>query len=375
MQFVFWACVGFVVYAYLGYLAVLLVAARSFPREVRRADITPPVSFIIAARNEAVRIAEKIENTLAVDYPHERFEIIVTSDCSDDGTDAIVQVYADRGVRLVRSPERRGKEYAQGLAIAAARGDILVFSDAATRLMPDGVREIVKDFADPTVGCVSSVDRVIGADGQPSGEGLYVRYEMLLRALESRVGSVVGLSGSFFAARRSACEPWAPDLPSDFGTLLNTLRLRMRGVSDARAVGIYRDLSDPAAEYRRKVRTVARGISSLGRHLHLLDPLRYRMAAFQLFSHKLCRWLVPFAMAGCLGTSGLLAWRSPFYAVMLAVQVVAYLVTLVGAVRPALLRGPVRVLAFFVIVNWSILVAWYAVLRGRRVVTWQPSAR
>ena len=167
----------------------------------RRGDL-PDVTLVITAHNEEKRIASKIENTLALTYPRERIQIIVASDGSTDGTNAIVAGRREEGIELLALRERGGKESAQKEAVAAARGDIIVFSDVATILDPWGLERIVSGFADPTVGCVSSEDRLIGKDGRPSGEGMYVRYEMWMRRLESRVNSLVGLSGSFFAARR-----------------------------------------------------------------------------------------------------------------------------------------------------------------------------
>ena len=375
MQFLFWACVVFVFYAYFGYPAVLHVVARLFGKPVRRAAVTPRVSFIIAARNEAARIRAKIENTLALDYPRDLMEIIVASDCSDDGTHDIVREYAGQGVRLVAAPERRGKEFAQSLAIKASAGEILVFSDASTRLEASGVRNIVQNFADPGIGCVSSVDRVVGADGQPSGEGAYVRYEMFLRSLESRIGSVVGLSGSFFAARREVCDPWPVDLPSDFNTLMNSVRKGMRGVSDPTAIGSYADLDDPQKEYARKVRTVTRGLKSLGRNLHLLNPFRHGVSAWELFSHKLCRWLVPFALVGALASSLALAPGSLGYAAVAAIQLAGYAFAAVVVPTGARVGGPWRLVPFFVLVNVSILHACFNLLRGRGAATWEPSQR
>jgi glycosyltransferase involved in cell wall biosynthesis len=375
MEAAFWGCLVFIGYAYAGYPLALYLLARLIGRPVSRAPFTPSVSFIITARNEAARIRAKVENTLALDYPRDRLEILVASDHSDDGTDAIVSGFSDRGVRLLRAPERKGKEAAQALAIAATSGEVLVFSDAATRLDPGGVASIVQNFADPTIGCASSVDRVLAADGTPTGEGAYVRYEMLLRALESKVGSVVGLSGSFFAARRQVCSPWPTDLPSDFNTLLNTLRLGMRGVSDPAAVGSYVDLSDPKGEYARKVRTVSRGLRSLARNLHLLNPVRYGLAAWQLFSHKLCRWMVPFAMIGALFTSGLLAPESGVYAVAFGLQCFAYVAAGWGLLAGKRFAGPARIVGFFVLVNISILHAWFNTIRGRKAVTWEPTRR
>ena len=257
------------------------------------------MSFIITAHNETSRIAAKIENTLAQDYPG-HLEIVVASDCSTDGTDDVVRGYAPR-VRLVRTPERRGKEAAQQVAIAATSGDILVFSDVATALAPDGVSRITANFADPTVGCVSSVDRFVDADGQVSGEGAYVRYEMFLRALETQVNSVVGLSGSFFAARRVVCRNWSADRQSDFNTLLNSVQLGLRGVLDPSSIGYYHPITDHRAEFQRKVRTVVRGIGVLAGNLSLLNPLRVRalrVAAGQPQTLSLARTGCPGDRAG-----------------------------------------------------------------------------
>ena len=185
-ELLFWSCVGFAAYAYFGYPVAVALVARLRPRLIRREPITPSVSFIITAHNEQTRIESKILNTLAIDYPPDRLEIIVASDCSTDETHAIVGRYAAQGVRLIVSPRRGGKEVAQGLAVTESRGEVLVFSDVATQLEPGGVRAILLPFADATVGCVSSVDRVVDRDGKVTGEGAYVRYEMLLRSLESQ---------------------------------------------------------------------------------------------------------------------------------------------------------------------------------------------
>ena len=374
-EYVFWACAAFVFYAYAGYPLLLFVLVRLWPRSIQRDDVIRRVSLIITAHNEERRIRAKIENTLALDYPTECLEIIVASDCSTDQTNAIVQEYAGQGLRLVISPERRGKEFAQRLAIAASSMDILVFSDVATQLDPEALRCIVRNFADPSVGSVSSEDRVLGPDGQLSGEGAYVRYEMLLRSLETQLGSVVGLSGSFFAARREICQSWPVDLPSDFTTLLNTLRCGLRGVSDPASIGYYPDLADGRREYGRKVRTIVRGMSALLRQLEVLNPFRYGLAAWQLFSHKVCRWLVPFAWVGLFAANLLLMTHSPIYFVLGVVQLAAYGIVVVGFFKRIPPSGLRRLLTFLVIANVSILNAWFDLLRGRRVVAWEPSRR
>jgi glycosyltransferase involved in cell wall biosynthesis len=370
-ELAFWGSALFVLYAYVGYPCALHLVSLFRKRPVRKAGITPRVSFIISAHNEEARIREKIENTLAQGYPAHLLEVIVASDCSTDRTDDIVREYPDR-IRLVRASERRGKEAAQLLAIEACSGEILIFSDVATALASDGVQAIVGNFADATVGCVSSIDRFVDADGRPSGEGAYVRYEMYLRMLETRVNSLVGLSGSFFAARRDVCASWAPDRQSDFSTLLNAVELGFRGVLDVESAGYYRNIVDGTRERQRKVRTVVRGISVLGRNLRMLNPIRHGLFAWQLASHKLCRWLVPFAMIAAALSGAALAAHSHVYLGIFALQLAFYAAAAGGGwTGMRILQMP----SFLLLANVAVLTAWLRYARGERITRWDPSDR
>jgi len=367
----FWCSIALVVYAYAGYPLALMALTFFKDRPVRKCLIQPRVSFVIAAHNEEQRIAEKINNTLGQDYPAGSIEIIVASDCSTDRTDEIVRSYGRR-VLLVRTRERRGKEAAQQLALRTALGRIIVFSDCATALAPDAVSTIVMNFADPTVGCVSSIDRLVDADGKVSGEGIYVRYEMWLRRLESRVNTLVGLSGSFFAARREVCRHWASERQSDFNTLLNAVQMGLRGVLDTESTGYYRNIADDRREFHRKVRTVVRGMAVLGDNARMLNPFQHGMFAWQLASHKVCRWLVPLGMIGALVSNWFLIHTSVFYTAMFVAQMAFYLAALVGArTGAAVLKVPM----YFVVANLGVLTAWLRYARGERLSTWNPSQR
>jgi glycosyltransferase involved in cell wall biosynthesis len=370
-ELAFWCSVLFVLYAYVGYPGALQLLSHFRNRPIRKAAITPPVSFIVTAYNEEARIREKIENTLALRYPAPLLEIIVASDCSTDRTDDIVREYSHR-IRLVRASERSGKEAAQLLAIDACAGDILIFSDVATALAPDGISTIVRNFADGTVGCVSSIDRFVDADGRLSGEGAYVRYEMFLRTLETQVNSIVGLSGSFFAARREVCASWAADRQSDFSTLLNAVELGFRGVLDVESAGYYRNIVDGKHERQRKVRTIVRGISVLSRNARMLNPMRHGLFAWQLASHKLCRWLVPFAMIMALLSNATLVAHSHVYLVIFTLQIAFY-----GAAAGGGWMG-MRILqipCFLLLANVAVLTAWFRYARGERITRWDPSDR
>jgi glycosyltransferase involved in cell wall biosynthesis len=372
-----WSAFLLIAYAYVGYPAALMTLSMFRARGVKRGEITPAVTLILTAYNEEQRIGQKLDNTLQLAYPKTALEILVASDCSSDRTDEIVASYAKHGVRLVRAPIRKGKEAAQKLAVQTSGGEILVFSDVATILSEDAVANIVKNFHDPTVGCVSSVDRFLDKDGRISGEGAYVRYEMFLRSLESRVNSLVGLSGSFFAARSSVCkQAWSEDLQSDFNTVLNSMRVGLRGVADPDSIGYYKNIADERKEFDRKVRTVLRGISVFMRSLVLVNPLRYPIFAWQLLSHKLCRWLVPFAMLSALTSNAILAVSSDWYRALFAAQGVFYSIALGGLLWRPLQRFPfVKLPAFFLLVNTSILKAWIRYWSGERLVAWEPSRR
>lgn len=372
----FWFSVGFLFYSYFGYPLLLLFISTFRKYPVRRGNIEPHVSFIITAHNEEARIRDKIWNTLQLCYPRAKLEIIVASDCSTDLTDEIVRTYAPEGVRLVRAAERRGKENAQRCALEAASGTILVFSDVATMLDPQAITQIVSNFADPSVGCVTSTDRLIAPDGQIRGEGAYVRYEMFLRALESRVNSVVGLSGSFFAARKEVCHPWRVDLQSDFNTLLNAIRQGLRGVSDPRSLGYYKDIASGEEEFERKVRTIVRGIAVFMGNLSLLNPFRHGLFAWQLASHKLFRWLNPFFLLTVFLSNILLLSSSPLFVATFAIQVTFYGLAIYSTLRPPAPQRPVlRLPAYLLVTHLAIGAAWYRYYRGERCLVWNPSRR
>jgi glycosyltransferase involved in cell wall biosynthesis len=371
----FWFSIFMTFYAYFGYPSVLAILSLFLNKPTKQEYITPYVSFIITAYNEEKSIVSKIENTLAQDYPKDKLEIIVASDCSTDATDEIAKSHESKGVKLVRAPKRRGKENAQKCAVDVALGEILVFSDTATILDVSGVRNIVKSFADPTVGCVSSVDRFLNRDGEVSGEGAYVKYEMLLRTLESRVSTLVGLSGSFFATRKKLCNPWATDLQSDFNTLINSVKKGYRGVCDEGAIGYYRDLTENKQEFNRKVRTVVRGIRVFMGSLSMLNVFKYGLFSWQFFSHKLCRWLVPFWMIIAMVSNILLLRSSTLYLGLFILQSVFYALSLVGTMMTHTKKRTLKLPSFFVAVNLSILMAWYKYSKGDNFNRWEPSVR
>ena len=376
MELIFIGSIFLILFAYFGYPFSLYILALFSNKRVQRASFLLEVTLIITAYNEGKRIRNKLENTLALEYPKEKLQIIVASDGSTDQTNEIVRNYHKNKIELLEILDRKGKENAQKEAVKQAKGDVIIFSDVATMLDPDGVKQIISNFADPSIGCVSSEDRVLGKDGNPCGEGFYVRYEMWLRRLESKVNSLVGLSGSFFAARREVCQDFSDELQSDFRTVLNSIKLGFRGVSDPQAIGYYQDVTDEKHEFDRKIRTVLRGLTVFFRHLEFLNIRKYEFFSYQYFCHKLLRWLVPVFLFIAFVSNVILAWKSLLFFILFIGQLSFYCLAILGWKRRTLSsRTLVKVPMYFLTVNASIFVAWWRYLSGDRVVMWTPSER
>jgi len=369
-----------VAYAYFGYPLLLLLLVRIAPkRELDRwVMIAPKLSIIITAHNEAGVIKAKLENTLMAiaAYSKEkgpRCQIIVASDRSTDGTNEIVREFADRHVILLAQDiEPGGKERAQKLAVESASADIIVFTDAKAELDEFTLIAIAEPFQDSSVGAVSSTDVVTGE----SGEGLYVRYEMLLRKLESSFWSLVGLSGSCFAVRRELAQQIAIDKPSDFGLLLIAVRSGLRGVHAEKALCFYQAASAQQKEFDRKVRTVLRGITTLCSNLEVLSPFRYGIFSWQIFSHKLMRWLVPWMFLSGWLTSGVGAKHSGLSLMLFLLSTSFLLLASCGIASATLRQRPIfRIPAFLALSNLAVALAWIDYFRGRRVQSWKPTDR
>ena len=375
IEILFYISLVSIVHSYFGYPVSLYVIGMVRRITHNKISYYPYVTMIITAYNEEKRILGKIENTLAIVYPESKLQVIIASDGSTDLTNSISESYRDRGIELLAIPTRAGKESAQKEALKIAKGEIIVFTDVATILDPSGIEKIVSNFADPHIGCVSSEDRLVDRDGNPSGEGFYVRYEMLLRRLESQVNSLVGLSGSFFAARKSVCQDFSPDMQSDFRTLLNSIRMGLRGISDPDVTGSYLDVSARSREFDRKVRTVLRGLTVFFRHVEFLNIFKYGFFSYQYFCHKLLRWLVPLFLVVAFTTNMVLAINSRFFLIVFVLQLLFYFIALWGWKTKSASLSLVKIPHYFLAVNASILVAWWKYFRHQRVVMWNPSER
>ncbi len=313
---VLWASLGALAYVYVGYPLLLFVVSRVWSRPVRKAPSTPSVTLIIAAYNEEAAIAAKLENSLALDYPPDRLEIMVASDGSTDGTNAIVERFVARHgerVRLLALP-RAGKTSGQNRAAAAARGEILVFSDATTMYDRDALAAMVANFADPSVGSVGGDVRYVVAgeetrDPEVAGKGrqLYWNYEAAIRRWESRIYSVIGATGCIYSLRRDLYVPLDPAAISDFvqpaKALLRGFRSVVEDEAGAYEIAESKQLGD---ELQRRARVVLRGLRGVGYMPQILNPLRHPWLCFELISHRLMRWAVPFFLIAAFVSNALL---------------------------------------------------------------------
>jgi cellulose synthase/poly-beta-1,6-N-acetylglucosamine synthase-like glycosyltransferase len=369
-------------YAYAGYpLALRLLAA------LRRPEPPPPemaewplVSVCLPAYNEEQQIAGALDAVLAMDYPRDRLQVLVVSDASSDATDEIVRGYADRGVELLRLSERSGKTGAENIATAHLRGSIVLNTDASVRVHPGALRALVRRFADPRVGVASGRDVSVDA-GEASvnaAEAGYVGWEMAVRALETRLGGIVGASGCMYAIRADLHRlPFPNHLSRDFASALTARSHGYRAVSADDALCYVPRTASLRREYRRKVRTINRGLETLVARRALLNPFRYGGFAVKLWSHKLGRWAVPpAALLGAVGLA-LLAPAHAWAAAALAAAGVVLAVAAGGWFWPEEGRMPrlVSLVAFPVAANISVLHAFVRLVRSRDDHIWEPTRR
>jgi cellulose synthase/poly-beta-1,6-N-acetylglucosamine synthase-like glycosyltransferase len=280
-------------YVIAGYPLLLRVLVRlRGPRRVRQADITPPLSLVISAYNEADVIRAKLQNALSLDYPADRREIVVISDCSDDGTDEIVGEFAGQGVRLLRQDERRGKTAGLNRALPLLTGDIVVFSDANAMYETDALRKLARNFADDEVGYVTGEARYLlgGRAAADTGERAYWGYEMELKRLETQIGSMVGGDGAIYAIRRPLWRTLPEDAINDFLNPLQIVEAGWRGVYEPEAVCHEETSGRFKSEYKRRVRIVSRSWRAVFQASGVLNPFRVGLFSWCLISHKVLRW-------------------------------------------------------------------------------------
>ena len=370
-------------YTYVGYPAVLRLLARGRDRRAPRSFLptpSPQISIALPVYNEAETIARTLEQILAIDYPAARRQILVVSDASTDGTDAIVMRFAARGVELLRLPERVGKTAAENAARTRLTGDIIVNTDASVRIDVAAVKHLVAAFDDPSVGVASGRDISVSNldDRSNPGEQAYVGYDMWVRDLETRLSGIVGASGCLYAIRRDLHLQTMPDgLSRDFGSALVAREAGYRAVSVPAAVCYVPRSTSLRREYRRKVRTMARGLRTLWFKRALLNPARAGLFAWMLWSHKLCRWLTPWLGVIGLAALAVLAPSHWWAALCIAGAAAAGVATGLGFLWPEQRPLPrlLALVSFATSANIAALHAWLRALSGQGTAVWEPTRR
>jgi glycosyltransferase involved in cell wall biosynthesis len=379
-RLLFWLSAGLIAYTYAGFPALVLARGRLRPRPHREEPVTPTVSIVIAARNEEASIGGKLDNLAALDYPADRLEVLIASDGSEDGTNELVAARANDRLRLVALP-RGGKAATLNAAVAQARGDVLVFSDANSMFAPDAVRRLVAPFADPEVGGVAGDQRYVADGGEAAvagGERSYWSLDRAIKLAESRGGHVISATGAIYAVRRSLFREVPASSTDDFATSTGVIAQGHRLVFAPDAVAYEAVGASAEVEFSRKVRVMTRGLNGVIIRRELLDPRRHGFYALQLLSHKVLRRLMAIPLIVLAASATALWRRSPFYAAAAAAQVSVYLVGVLGLLagrRPRARGKLVAAPTFFVLVNAASLQALLNVVRRRDIARWEPGRK
>jgi cellulose synthase/poly-beta-1,6-N-acetylglucosamine synthase-like glycosyltransferase len=379
LEWLFWISLLLGVYSYAVYPVLVQLIGAALRRPIRLQEgHTPRVTVITAAYNEAAHIEATVRNKLEQSYPANLLDVIVVSDESTDGTDERVLAIAqetDR-LRLIRQVPRQGKTAGLNLAMREAGGDIVVFADANSIYRSDAIAKLVQNFADPEIGYVTGKMMYINPDGSLVGDGCsaFMRYENALRAAETSIGSIVGVDGGVDAVRRQLYRPMRADQLPDFVLPLTVVEQGFRVVYEPQAVLTEETLTSESSEYRMRVRVALRALWALWDKRMLLNPLRSGLFAWQLWSHKLLRYLsfLPLALAVVL--NWYLLPSGPIYVFGVVMQVLFAALALSALVGPrALGRSALgRYCFYFALLNWASAVAFTRFLRREKQVLWQP---
>ena len=376
---IFWAAVILIVYTYIGFPLGVILRGLFWDRPYKHKELTTPpsVSIVISAYNEASSIGAKLDNILSLEYPRDCLEVIIASDGSTDGTDAIVKQYEEYGVKLL-SLSRVGKAAALNTAVKAARGDILVFSDANSIYKTDAIQQLVRPFGDPKVGGVAGnqVYRTEGAGGSTTdGERAYWNFDRMLKQYQGKSGNTLAATGAIYAIRRSLFEPIPDGVSDDLFTSTGIIVRKYRLIFAPEAIAYEPVAATSQVEFGRKVRVIMRSWKAFFFRRELLDPFRYKYYTIQLFSHKILRYLVVFPLLALFLVSPFL-WKAGFlYQVATIGQIVFYSCALLGWRLKGNRFGRKKIFTipfYFCMVNAASLIAIINVLRGRQIKHWEP---
>lgn len=372
---VFWAALALIFYTYAGYPLLVAAIGSFFPRSRRDLSYEPSVSVMIAAYNEEASIEKKVRETLALDYPADKLEVVVVSDGSTDRTNDILEAFGDPRLRFFVAP-RGGKTNAQNYGVARCRGEIVVFSDATSIYKRDAIRQLVSYFADPTVGAASGICRFFDGRGgeSPTGLGqiLYGGYEQSIRIFQSRISTATACSGPIYATRRALYVPLPGHACSDMVEPMEIVRNGARVVYAPEALASEGSTKSARDEFKMRVRVTTQGIHGLLGAGTMLLFSRGPWITFQLLSHKGLRYLLPVPLVALFVSSGLLAPGHELIRWFFFAQALFYGVALLGALLPLRRLGKIFNLPlYFCTGNAAVMVSLFEALRGNRFAVWE----
>lgn len=375
LTIVFYGSLALIAYTYFGYPLLVAAIGLCFPKSRRDTRHEPSVSVMIAAYNEEASIEKKVRETLALDYPADKLEVVVVSDGSSDRTNEIMNSFTHPQVRFFAAP-RGGKTNAQNYGVERCRGDIVIFSDATSVYKKDAIRQLVAYFVDPTVGAVSGICRFFEGRGgeSPTGLGqiLYGGYEQSIRIFQSRIMTATACSGPIYATRRALYVPLAGHACSDMVEPMEIVRRGARVVYAPEALASEATTQSARDEFRMRVRVTTQGINGLLSAGSMLCFSRGFWVTFQLISHKGLRYLLPVPLILLFASSALLAFDHALMSWVFAAQAAFYGMALLGLILPLGQLGKLFNLPlYFCTGNAAVMMSVLEAMRGNQFAVWE----
>jgi len=377
MTLIIWTSLAIIFYAYFGYPVVAYVLGALRNKKTLKKDIYPSVAFLIAAYNEEKDIAQKIENTLRIEYPRDKMRIIVVSDGSTDRTDEIVRAYRNLGVELFRVEGRVGKTEARNQAVDYCTEEILVFSDGTTEYDEQAVSKLLRNFADPSVGYVTGRLEYKKSDKGAMGSStrLYWAYECLIKRSQTKLSTLTGSVGCISACRRINYKHLPGHIIEDLVEPLMFVQQGFRVVFEEEAIAYEQTTQKVSQELAMRVRVIRGGIEGVLFAKTVLNPFKYPLASFQLIGHKVLRWLIPiFALSTFLSSAIVfILGGEGIYTLLFLGQILFYSMALLGLYfhRIGNEKGLFKIPFFFCLGNYCALKAIYKTLTTNLEATWE----
>ena len=376
MTFVFWISFLMLIYVFFIYPALILIMGRKNKRAEKDMTILPKVTLLISAYNEEKVIAEKIKNSLALDYPHDLFEIIVVSDGSTDRTNKIVSGIEDPRLRFFSYPDRGGKVKALNTGFEYITGDIIVLTDANVIFQSDAIRKLIAKFADESIGCVVGNVILMTAEGNATAESIYSRYEKAIHTAEGNWKTMITVDGAMYGIRREFITAMPPDTITDDWYLATAALIKNRRIIyEPDAIGYEQAAKSISGEFTRKIRMVAGGYQTAFRRAAVFfNPFHHPKVSFMFTSHKLLRWMASIFLALAYISSLILAFSNdPLYLILVLCQSLFYMIALLGYLFRSVLKSDFfNIPYYFMAANWASLLGLVQFLLRRQKVTWKP---